>query len=41
MLFETADVRNKTVEVFNVIEGLQQTLDRLAEQLKQIPSHAS
>jgi uncharacterized protein YndB with AHSA1/START domain len=33
MLFETAELRRKTVEVFNAIEGLKQTLQRLADQL--------
>jgi uncharacterized protein YndB with AHSA1/START domain len=33
MLFETAEIRDTTVKVFNAIEGLQQTLQRLADQL--------
>lgn len=33
MLFETAEVRDTTVKVFNAIEGMQQTLQRLADQL--------
>jgi uncharacterized protein YndB with AHSA1/START domain len=33
MLFETAEVRDTTVKIFNAIEGLQQTLQRLADQL--------
>ena len=33
MLFETAEVRRKTVEVFNAVEGQKETLQRLADQL--------
>jgi len=33
LLFETAEVRRKTVELFNAIEGQKQTLQRLADQL--------
>jgi uncharacterized protein YndB with AHSA1/START domain len=33
MLFETVELRRKTVEVFNAVEGLKQTLQRLADQL--------
>jgi uncharacterized protein YndB with AHSA1/START domain len=33
MLFETAEIRDTTVKVFNAIQGLQETLQRLADQL--------
>jgi hypothetical protein len=33
MLFETVELRRKTVEVFDAVEGLNQTLQRLADQL--------
>ena len=33
MLFETPEVRDTTVKLFNALEGLQQTLQRLADQL--------
>ena len=33
MLFETAEVRDTTVKVFNAVEGMKQTLQRLADQL--------
>jgi uncharacterized protein YndB with AHSA1/START domain len=38
MLFETAEVRGTTVKLFNALEGLQQTLQRLADQLAQLPN---
>lgn len=41
MLFETAEIRNKTVETFRAVEGQQQTLDRLKEQLQQRLQHIS
>jgi uncharacterized protein YndB with AHSA1/START domain len=33
MLFESPELRNKTVEVFHAVEGQKQTLDRLEEYL--------
>lgn len=36
MLFETAEIRDTTVKVFNAIEGLQQTLQRLGDQLARL-----
>ena len=38
MLFETAEVRDTTVKLFNALEGLQQTLQRLADRLAQLPN---
>jgi uncharacterized protein YndB with AHSA1/START domain len=36
MLFESAALRDKTVQTFGAIEGLKQTLGRLAEYLEQM-----
>jgi uncharacterized protein YndB with AHSA1/START domain/DNA-binding transcriptional ArsR family regulator len=33
MVFETVELRNKTVETFDAVKGLQQTLERLSEEL--------
>jgi hypothetical protein len=35
MVFESAELRRRTVEVFHAVEGLEETLDRLEEQMKQ------
>jgi uncharacterized protein YndB with AHSA1/START domain len=34
MVFESADLRNRVVEEFGAVDGLQQTLRRLSEQVK-------
>lgn len=34
MVFESAEVRRRTVEVFNAVEGLHETLQRLADQVQ-------
>ena len=36
MLFETAEVRDTTVKLFNALERLQQTFQRLADQLARL-----
>jgi uncharacterized protein YndB with AHSA1/START domain len=36
MLFESNEVRDKTIEVFGAVEGLKQTLNRLEEQLARL-----
>ena len=36
MLFETAEMRDRTVKEFGAVEGLQQTLGRLEEELKKM-----
>jgi uncharacterized protein YndB with AHSA1/START domain len=36
LLFESNEVRNKTIEVFGAVEGLKQTLNRLAERLEEM-----
>ena len=36
MLFETAEVRDRTIKEFGAVEGLHQTLERLAEQLSKM-----
>lgn len=34
MVFESVELRNTTVEIFHAVEGLEDTLDRLGEQLE-------
>ena len=39
MVFETAALRNKVAAEFHAVEGLNQTLDRLGEELIKVPDH--
>jgi uncharacterized protein YndB with AHSA1/START domain len=40
MVFETAALRDKTIEVFGAVEGLKQTLGRLAEHVMRLKESA-
>ena len=41
MVFETAALRNKVAAEFHAVEGLNQTLDRLGEELTRVPDRST